>query len=1200
MLAVLLLAAASSAAAQPALFAPSASKAGDLTPRQSQIFEILSAEPGVQAVEIVRADASLLAASGDVQISVLGLDIVLQTRSAERRASELLSWSGVEDTAGKAAPDAATAVLVERGSMITGTIWAGGFVYDVRPLTGGLHAVSRKAPEAFRDHGDDYDEFEREEKERLERERVAPAPGTPPAPEASSVQLGVSMVPNVDVIMPYTTNITAAYADPEALAQAAIDASNMTYANTGLSLRLRLVYAYETPFASSANSGDDLADLRDPSDGRFDEVHGLRDAFGGDMVAMLGESAGGCGVGYVNSNAAFAFSVSAASCAVGNLTLAHELGHNFGALHDPFVEPSLTPYAYGHGSVNTAGRWRTVMAYNDECIATVPNTGCTRVPFWSDPDVIYDDTTAPEADGPTGDAVLRDNSRVLQERGGTVAAFRAESTAPQLAYSPGSFSVSLASGGATTLDLQLENIAAAGASPLAYTAAFQNYSSNSLTSDPPEASKSRALDCTEGQVFEQSSISFFADVVSGGAEYGQSFTAPCSGTLRGVSPTNYMSGENSAGQTWSATLRVYEGEGTGGTVLGEKTRTDYVNAASGLEYLAFDFPTPIQIVEGQTYTWFWDLTAGQTATLYSVDNPQSGGQAYVSTDGAPGSSGAISNSDMAYRMVFGAPDRWASVAPASDAIAQGGSATITIRVDATGLAADTYSVDLVLSTNDPDAMTVTIPITLYVDGATASATIDGDAGWRLFAPAAPGLTVADLGGLNRLSGIPGYDEFNDPENPTGSLPNIFTGFDGQDFIAASGGAEVLESGQGFWWYLYDANCTTDAECPGGAANPSYALPFTLATDRAPTTEDVDVTLHAENSKVNLLGNPFGQSLDLSTANTWVGKNNLLTPVFAIYNSGTNGYTYSTTTPVVSAWQGFYAYGKTAGTLTIPESARTTGGTLVKEDDRTFLAFELTEESRGGQPLADRGAVLYFDEAASAGNDAFDLAELEPIDSRYVTLAFGAETASGGTELRGHEGRSPKDGAFEVPLHVDAAGSGTVLTLAWPTLDRLPTEWAVELRDVVTGATVDLRAEDGYTFEVAPRAVSPEAGLRVPGRTAGSALSADAVPVRFVVAVTPSFATSSSLEASGALALDAPVPNPARGAATVRYALPAAGPVRLDVVDLLGRRVASLADGEVPAGPQVASFDVGGLAAGVYAVRLQSGEAVRVVRLTVVR
>ena len=75
---------------------------------------------------------------------------------------------------------------------------------------------------------------------------------------------------------------------------------------------------------------------------------------------------------------------------------------------------------------------------------------------------------------------------------------------------------------------------------------------------------------------------------------------------------------------------------------------------------------------------------------------------------------------------------------------------------------------------------------------------------------------------------------------------------------------------------------------------------------------------------------------------------------------------------------------------------------------------------------------------------------------------------------------------------------------------------------------------------------------------------------------------------GGLRLDAPRPNPAAGTATLAFHLAEAGPVRLDVFDVMGRRVAVLVDEARSAGPYEVAFDTSGLSGGVYLVRLGAG------------
>lgn len=75
------------------------------------------------------------------------------------------------------------------------------------------------------------------------------------------------------------------------------------------------------------------------------------------------------------------------------------------------------------------------------------------------------------------------------------------------------------------------------------------------------------------------------------------------------------------------------------------------------------------------------------------------------------------------------------------------------------------------------------------------------------------------------------------------------------------------------------------------------------------------------------------------------------------------------------------------------------------------------------------------------------------------------------------------------------------------------------------------------------------------------------------------------------------PNPARHAARVH--LNAAGAARVEVFDLLGRRMATLHDGPV-SGTLALPLNVSGFSSGVYVVRASSGAAVQTARLVVQR
>jgi hypothetical protein len=78
------------------------------------------------------------------------------------------------------------------------------------------------------------------------------------------------------------------------------------------------------------------------------------------------------------------------------------------------------------------------------------------------------------------------------------------------------------------------------------------------------------------------------------------------------------------------------------------------------------------------------------------------------------------------------------------------------------------------------------------------------------------------------------------------------------------------------------------------------------------------------------------------------------------------------------------------------------------------------------------------------------------------------------------------------------------------------------------------------------------------------------------------------------------PNPARGQTTIRYELPRAANVRLQVYNTLGQRVATLVREQQPAGRKEMVFDTSGLASGTYFYRIQAGDNTATRSMTVVQ
>lgn len=222
----------------------------------------------------------------------------------------------------------------------------------------------------------------------------------------------------VDVIVVYTPQVMAAaggHAAIKATAQAAVDAMNSSIDNSLVDTTIVLTYSGLVNYNDSGNSSMDLNWLQQST-----EVRALLDKYGADMAGLLVETlTDACGRGYLMQNPGpgfrdYAVQVTARSCAVGNLSFAHEFGHNMGLDHDPANSgsPGSASYPWSFGHFHD-GVYRTVMAYTSQCT----NNNCIRHQYFSNPSVSY-------LNLPTGIENTRDNARTLGLTSPVTAAFR--------------------------------------------------------------------------------------------------------------------------------------------------------------------------------------------------------------------------------------------------------------------------------------------------------------------------------------------------------------------------------------------------------------------------------------------------------------------------------------------------------------------------------------------------------------------------------------------------------------------------------------------------------------------------------------------------------------------------------------------------------------------------------------------------------
>jgi hypothetical protein len=302
--------------------------------------------------------------------------------------------------------------------------------------------------------------------------RVTPGAASNTLPARARLQADDGLV--IDVMVAYSATARAAaggIAAMQSLIDLAVAETNLSYQNSGVIPRIRLVHSAEVTYDETGHVdllNDALNCLQSTTDGCLDNIHALRDTYGADLVSLWLEDGGGyCGLGYLNSTASTGFSAVARSCATGYYSFGHELGHNMGARHDVYIDSASTPYAYAHGYTNAAALhpWRTIMAYNDACAAVGKN--CARIQYWSNPGISYSGAT-------TGDASSADNHRALNETAYSVANFRSASGSCTYSLSPASLTA-----GASSL---VGNIAVTTSGACAWTALSNSPSWISVTS----------------------------------------------------------------------------------------------------------------------------------------------------------------------------------------------------------------------------------------------------------------------------------------------------------------------------------------------------------------------------------------------------------------------------------------------------------------------------------------------------------------------------------------------------------------------------------------------------------------------------------------------------------------------------------------------------------------------------------------------
>jgi hypothetical protein len=677
-------------------------------------------------------------------------------------------------------------------------------------------------------------------------------------------------------------------------------------------------------------------------------------------------------------------------------------------------------------------------------------------------------------------------------------------------------------------------------------------------SAPSPGSSSFAVACTPGQQLSQTAAATTAfGAVAGGQELGQSFVAPCDGNLNSVLLIVQNSTTSTPGAFSFGSLRVYEGAGTAGAVVASQTfrlpNPPAAGTATGATFYPFRINAPM--VQGQTYTFFVDMSSGSTAiqgTLAGAGPPvvpdaYANGTLVFTSNGNPVPSSSQANADLSFILTFN-------------------STTVT------------------------------------------QASVFNGPGWRLLSTPVANVPVQELSDMNLVQGF--LSQY--PSAP----PNLLQNYLGNGAFAAqqnAGGtlnasaAAVFTpvTGRGFFWYWYDQAISPDSTSFGGGTSDSRELTgFTLsATGRAPDVSAPTTNFARTMPQLNadgfyMLGNPFSKPLAVTGITRSSGATTgTLGTTFFVYDPAISNYQMLfTSNPAngnasdyLAVWQGVFAQLSGATATTAPQFnylvASTSATATAPFYGRTgttsapYLQLMLDGTTATGAELHDVAAYVRFTPAGLATWDADDASKLAlPPGVAHALLApVGVDEFGDRERLAVNSFSDASVEPVTVPVDFKATEAGA-FTVSWAGATELPEGWAATLTDHMENVTVDLRQTPDYSF------------------------TADATDwtERFTLLVSPRGAVAGE-GTPDAVRVGTFAPNPSTSTSRLSFTVEAAQTVRAVVVDALGREVAVLFEGSVaPGAERTLTLDAGRLSPGMYVVRITGETFAETRRLTVVR
>ncbi len=480
--------------------------------------------------------------------------------------------------------------------------------------------------------------------------------------------------------------------------------------------------------------------------------------------------------------------------------------------------------------------------------------------------------------------------------------------------------------------------------------------------------------------------------------------------------------------------------------------------------------------------------------------------------------------------------------------------------------------------------------------------ITGNEGWRMMT-----VPVADVSYGEILDSL-WTQGFTGADSPTSENSNVLVWDEStRAFTSISNATDVPAIGSGFITYVYDDN-NYDGTSDG--------FPKMIKTDSTQRTGTVAPTLSFTSTEVlandgwNLVGNPYGATIDWDISNGMTATN--LDDSFYVWSDSASGgsgayLTWNGSTGTfgggkIAPWQGFWVKANaTSPTLSLNNEARSAGGILRKKATVSQIGFSLN-----GKSLSSK-AIVMFDERAEVSKDGLDAYKLQSLNAEYLSLFTKLEDES---SLDINALPKAIEAPISIPLDFASHDVGGEYTLSWNP-SNLPDGMTLTLLDNETGIEIDLTKASSYRFEIESETAakaqnpiqtqdiaSPQHGVISP-----TVMKAKSTGSRFTIKANSKTSVSNEQVAGlpQAVELQQNYPNPFNPTTSIAFGLPESGTVRLEVFDVLGRKVSTLLNGENKiAGRHSVTFDARNLSSGMYIYRLQSGNTVITKKLTLIK